>query len=193
MEIELQGCSIVSCGVHTETEWPILEGICNHLGANLEDMVIHFSSCDGIVNENMWIDRFAEEKMRKGINICRFCRAGHGFHFWAATSDTGIINLIRRIVAGDYLQVWIYGLPGLHIPNVLETLSNLTEGDFELRTHTKLKRMGTMDCLKCCRLLDLMNKEPIEEEEVLTMNAILGHIATNPSRMYLIKLPKVNL
>ena len=189
VEIELPGCNIASCALHTEREWPILEEICNHLGANLEALVVHFSP-----NENMWIDRFAEEKMRKGINICS--RTGNNdFSFWAATSDTRMDKLIKRTVEGDSLYVRIYGLPGLHIPNVLEMFSNLTEGDlFHLETDTKLKNIDSMDHLKNCGGLVLLNKEPIEDEEVLAMNAILAQIAENPTSMSLnlIRLPKVS-
>ena len=194
VEIELPGCNIASCALHTEREWPVLEEICNHLGANLEELVVHFSPCSGLVNENMWIDRFAEEKMRKGINICS--RSGNNdFSFWAATSDTRMDKLIKRTVEGDSLYVRVYGLPGLHIPNVLEMFSNLTEGDlFHLETDTKLKNIDSMDHLKNCGGLVLLNKEPIEDEEVLTMNAILAQIAENPTSMSLnlIRLPKVS-
>ena len=147
----------------------------------------------------MWIVRFAEEKMRQGINICRTgtVYTGNCFYFWAATSDTRMDKLIRRTVVGDFPQVWIYGLPELHIQNVLEMLSNLAEGEggsFTLGTDTKLKRMDSMNHLKRCDRLELLNKEPIEDEEVPTMNAILAHIAANPTSTSLnfIRLPKVS-
>ena len=142
----------------------------------------------------MWIDRFAEEKMSKGINICS--RTGiNDFSFWAATSDTRMDKLIKRTVEVDSLYVRVYGLPGLHIPNVLEMFSNLTEVDlFHLETDTKLKNIDSMDHLKNCGGLVLLNKEPIEDEEVLTMNAILAQLAANPRPMdpWVVILPKVN-
>ena len=199
VEIELPGCETGSCALHTEREWPILEEICSHLGENLEELVIHLSSCISGGSTNMWIVRFAEEKMRQGINICRTgtVYTGNCFYFWAATSDTRMDKLIRRTVVGDFPQVWIYGLPELHIQNVLEMLSNLAEGEggsFTLGTDTKLKRMDSMNHLKRCDRLELLNKEPIEDEEVPTMNAILAHIAANPTSTSLnfIRLPKVS-
>ena len=204
VEIELPGCNIASCALHTEREWPILEEICSHLDANLERLVVHFSSvtCSGSGNKNMWIDRFAEEKMRKGINICS--RTGNNdFSFWAATSDTRMDKLIKRTVEGDSdsdsdsdsLYVRIYGLPGLRIPNVLEMLSNLAEDDhFWLKTNIKLNKIDSMDHLKYCDGLELLNKEPIEEDEVITMNDIFSQICANPTWMSLdsIRLPEVS-
>ena len=132
--------------------------------------------------------------MRKGINICS--RTGiNDFSFWAATSDTRMDKLIKRTVEGDSLYVRIYGLPGLRIPNVLEMLSNLAEDDhFWLETNIKLNKIDSMDHLKYCDGLELLNKEPIEEDEVITMNDIFSQICANPTWMSLdsIRLPEVS-
>ena len=193
MKIELSGTSRTECPA-------VLERICNHLGKNLEEMVIIILDIHSALMGRNEISRFAEEKMRQGINICHVGNGSFvssGFDFWAATIDTRVFKFIRRTVAdegnirrGGYFG--IYGLPGLCTPNFLEKVANVVEYS-HLETNIKLKGMDSMHCLRRWNRLVLLNQEPIEDEEVLTMNAILATIEANPrSSPRTIQLPKVS-
>ena len=102
-----------------------------------------------------------------------------------------MFKLIRRI--SGISSYGIYGIPGLHIPNFLEKVTNVVEDHHHLETNIKLTRMDNMHCLRSWTQLVLLNQEPIEDEEVVTMNAILATVEASPgSSPYIIKLPKVS-
>ena len=152
VEIELAACDVISCADHPEKEWKLLEGISNHLGSNLEEMIIRIFWCgahrhvDGPDKDAKWMKSFAEEKREQGINICIVWallededafrgayRGGTFDYYWAPSiSDTGLINLFSRTVWGLYPTIRIWGLPGQHIPNLLVRESILHQIGFFL-------------------------------------------------------------
>ena len=223
LEIELSACDVVACADHPGKEWLVLEGIYNHLGSNLGEMIIRVFWCgfrghvDGPDKDAKWIKGFAEKKRELGINICivwalvddnGFSGGAFDYYWPALTSDTNLLNLFRRTVWGLYPRIRIWGLPGLHIPNVLARLTNLLAGRFmpakiceglyhyfELETNIKLSKMDNLDDHWRCFTLQLQNKEAIEEEEVVTMEAILTNMAKIPRPLMprTIILPKVKI
>ena len=64
---------------------------------------------------------------------------------------------------------------------------------FMLETNIKMKKMDTLDSFRRCYGLRLLNKEEIDEEEVVVMEAMLAFLAKYPRpRMpRKITLPKV--
>jgi len=218
LEIVLPGCNLVSCEVHPEKEWPVLERIYNHLGTNLENVVFRLSCClpDTSPAEKRWIDTFIEGKMKQGINHCCIWahlpllpgpgQSGGGGpvvfnYYWAATSDTSLLSLIRKTLGRRHPSISpsirLLGLPGHRMPpNVMEMLRKLAKGSFHLATNIKIHRMDNLDIqagyrhgLMGCQVLELLNKEAIEDEEVSTMKAILAYRAKN-GMPFQIKLPK---
>ena len=149
-------------------------------------------------------------------------RGGTFDYYWATTtSHTSLINLVRRTVWGLYPRIRIWGLPGQHIPNLLVRLTILLADRFmlpassaaslpqlkkrgsgcqwlyayfKLETDTKMKKMDNLDDLSRCFGLKLLNREAIEDEEVVIMEAILAKMAKNPRPQMprTIILPKVN-
>ena len=51
---------------------------------------------------------------------------------------------------------------------------------FKLETDTKMKKMDNLNDLSRCFGLKLLNKDPIEDDEVVTMEAILAKMAKDP-------------
>ena len=64
---------------------------------------------------------------------------------------------------------------------------------FKLETNIKIKKMDTLDNFRRCYGLRLLNKEEVDEEEVVVMEAMLAFLAKYPRpRMpRKITLPKV--
>ena len=187
LDIELEGCSVSSCEDPSVKEYPVLEKICDHLGSNLKEMVLHVST-DGSDN-NMWIARFAGEMRGRGITSCTALKLPDDslsldYCCAASTSEKSLANLIRRTVRGKMPKVRIRGDDdaALSIPsNVFEVLSSLAEdGLFHLRTNIKIKSLDNMDHLKSCLLLGLYNSAAIEDEEVATWEGILAQVAMDP-------------
>ena len=180
LKICLPVCSVTKCAIHKKKEWPILERIYNHLGtAKLKDMMIRFLECDsGPLSDALWIDRFAKEKSKQGTNILIVDSDGFVHKLWAGTSDINLLNFIKRNASGDNISSGenifkLMGLPGNLLSNVLEVLSNVIF--LVLGTDSNFK-LDALDRLKRCSSLVLLNTEPIEEDEVLAMNAILARL-----------------
>ena len=227
VEIELSACDVIGCADHPEKDWQLLEGIYNHLGSNLEEMIVRGFWCgfpgsvDGPAKDGKWIKTFAEEKQKQGVNICIVWastdddgfRGGTFDYYWAeAASDRRLLNFLSRTVWGLYPRIRIWGLPGQHIPNVLVRLTNLLADRFpmpfmtsptcrwlysyfKLETNTKMKKLENLeDDRSCCVSLRLLNKDVIEDEEVLAMEAFLANMAKNsrPTMPRTIIIPKVN-
>ena len=162
-----------------------METICNHLGAKLKELVIRLAWCNQF-GKDVWIDRFSAEKRGQGISICNIWTVSapkdpkvlqigpnpdFEFEYWPATSDTILLNLIRKTVRGKSPCIRINGLPGHHVPNILDVLRNLAaDSIFSLATNTKIT--GSLESLQYCEELMLYNKEPIEDEEVVTMEGL---------------------
>ena len=211
LDIELEGCNVKgSCEDHPVKEWPVLENICDHLGSNLKEMVLHLSVCstdDSFFNE--WIEIFTVDMRPRGITSCIAWKKPDESlwldYIWAAsTSEGSLFNLMRKTVRGEKPGVRIWGEilretddAALSIPaNVLEVLSGLVEGGMfylELR-HIKIKCLEGLEHLNNCLGIWLFHSPAVDDEEVATWNGLLAQVAMdprprNPER---IVLPKVN-
>ena len=131
-------------------------------------------------------------------------------YYWAAQrSDTDLLDFFTRTSFGHYPFIRIWTHPGQEIPNLLSRLTNrMVPPDntspwptschwlhrmFKLETNIKMKNMDTLDSFRSCYGLRLLNKEEIDEEEVVVMEAMLAFLAKYPRpRMpRKITLPKV--
>ena len=206
LDIELEGCADSSCKKnHTVKEWPVLEQICDHLGSNLKEMVFYLSACteDCCFGSDLWIVRFAKEMTERGITSCTavyYLNDGFAvdYHWAASTSESSLVNLMRRTVRGSSPSVKIWGSQdaALRVPaDVLEVLSGLAEnGLFFLYTNIKIQSLANLEYLNKCPVLELHNRAAIEDEEVEAMNGILAQVAVDPRprNPHNIFLPKVN-
>ena len=208
LDIELEGCDVEgSCEDHPVKEWPVLENICDHLGSNLKEMVLHLSVCstdDSFFNE--WIHGFVVDMRQRGITSCIAWKKPDeslklDYEWPASTSEGSLVNLMRRTVRGEkpYVRIWgawetdaAFSIPA----NVLEVLSGLAEdGMFRLQLRDiKIKCLEGLDHLKNCLWLVLYHSLAVEDEEVATWDGILAQVAMdprprNPERII---LPKVN-
>ena len=122
VEIELPVCSKEECEDHPLKQWPVLNQICNHLASNLEEIIIDGAECIRGNRHNRpypWISIFARERMEQGITICMAwpgpepngqLETSFDFHLSAATSESGLINLLTRTVRGERCPaINIYG------------------------------------------------------------------------------------
>ena len=135
-------------------------------------------------------------------------------YYWAAQrSDMDLLDFFIRIFFGHYPLIRIWTHPGREIPNLLLRLTTLLANRmvppddtrpwptpcqwmhrmFMLETNIKMKKMDTLDSFRRCYGLRLLNKEEIDEEEVVVMEAMLAFLAKHPRpRMpRKITLPKV--
>ena len=155
LDIELEGCNDSSCEDHTVKEWPVLEEICDHMGSNLKEMVFYLSACtNDWPKPDLWIVRFAKEMTERGITSCTvWDHLNDSFaldYRWAAsTSESSLVNLMRRTVRGETPYMNILGSQdaALRVPaNVLEVLSDLAEdGQFYLNTNIKIQSLANLD------------------------------------------------
>ena len=208
LDIDLPVCNKEDCEDHLKGEWRIvLDEICNHLGSNLEEMVIiGLAVCDADWSYSPWIDEFASAKRdEQGITSCvELAEWADGdpdnniflYHWAPATPESSLVNLMARTVRGGSPDIGIFGSQdaALSLPtNVFEVLSNLAEdGMFYLRTNIKIKFLD-LNHLKNCRRLGLFNRAAIDDEEVEAMEGILAQVAIHPrpKNPGYINLPKV--
>ena len=188
IEIELEGCNSSSCEDHPEREWLVLEKICNHLGSNLKEMVVHLS-IDWTAEPDPWIAKFARDIRGRGITICSAWKLPDesvilDYHCAASTSESSLVKLMTRTFRGKSQEVRIWGNHDVALSisaNVFETLSNLAEdGLFDLHTNIKIKSMDNLEHLKNCLELGLHNSATVEDEEVVAMERILAQVAMDP-------------
>ena len=135
-------------------------------------------------------------------------------YYWAAQrSDTDLLDFFTRTSFGHYPFIRIWTHPGQEIPNLLSRLTTLLANRmvppddtspwptschwlhrfFKLETNIKMKKMDTLDSFRRCYGLRLLNKEEIEKEEVVVMEAMLAFLAKDPRPQMprKITLPKV--
>ena len=159
LDIALEGCNDSSCEDHPVKEWPVLDEICDHLGSNLKEMVLHLSLCStdwagGLLLTGLWIARFTVDMRGRGITSCTAWKEPDEsvmlvYNWAASTSEGSLLNLMRRTVRGKLPMVSIWGddEAALSIPaNVSEVLSGLSEdGMFGLQL-TNIKLIHLNNC-----------------------------------------------
>ena len=112
-----------------------------------------------------------------------------------------MVDLIKRTPRGERQEINIWSKDSsdqrAFPDNLFEVLGNQTPKPlyYLLKTNLKIKSLGsTLDHLSLCVTLWLMNKAPIEPEEVEAMNRLLAHVAVEPRPKNLLDIciPKVS-
>ena len=209
MELELPGCNLPGCEVHTETEWPILEKIFEFMKASLKEAVFFLSRCSCVDPEDwLWIEVFAGEAENSGVNFCLVWTPNQNehdnviqldYHLGESNTVTNLVELIKRTLRGERQQIGIYSTSWHSelraIPNLFEVLGNQTPKPigYYLETDLKIKSLGSLDHLSLCEVLELQNGDPIEAEEIEAMDRLLAHVAVElrPRNPENIRIPKV--
>ena len=209
LELELPGCNLPGCESHTETEWPILNEVFKFMKSSLKEAVFHLSNCRGGYDHLFWIERFAMEKS-KGVNVCLLWtpnqnedfKANRLHYYWGESSTAAsLVDLIKRTLTGErqVINIWSKDCSDQRAfpDNLFEVLGNQTPKPlyYLLQTNLKIKSLGsTLHHLSLCMNLWLMNKAPIEAEEVEAMNRLLAHVAVEPRPKNLLDIciPKVS-
>ena len=152
---------------------------------------------------------FASEKC-KGVNVCTLWTPNQNedlnfikFDYYLDKSSTAasVVDLIKRTLRGERQEINIWSKDSsdqrAFPDNLFEILGNQTPKPvcYSLQTNLKIKSLGsTLDHLSLCVTLWLMNKAPIEPEEVEKMNRLLAHVAVEPRPVnpVRINIPKVS-
>ena len=205
--MDLPGCNLPGCEVHTETKWPILQDIFKFLGPSLKEAVLLLSRCsddERYLGDFPWI-----VKRNKRVNICTVWTpnpAKHidvtGFDYYLGESNTvtSLVDLMRRTLTGERQKILILSKDPSDqrdVSNLFEVVAKQTPRPlwYSLSSSLKIKSLsGSSDHLSLCNELVLYNDAPIEVEEVEAMDIILARLAgeprpTNPVR---ITFPKVS-
>ena len=208
MELELPGCNLPGCEVHTETKWPILEKIFKFMKSSLKEAVFLLSNCRGRYDDLSWIGRFAMEKS-KGVNVCLLWTPNQNedfkvnrlHYYWGESSTAAsLVDLIKRTLTGERraIDIWSKDISDQRaLPdNLFEVFGDQTPKPLWcLGTDLKIKSLGsTLDHLSLCTGLRLVNKAPIDPKEVEAMNRLLAHVAVQPRPVnpVRINIPKVS-
>ena len=196
--MELPGCNLPGCEVHTETEWPILEKVFKFMKSSLKEAVFLLSRCSCDDPDNwLWIEVFAGEAENSGVNFCLVWTPNQNehdnviqldYHLGESNTVTNLVELIKRTLTGERQQIGIYSTTAVEsaelraIPNLFEVLGNQAPQPFGyyLVTNLKIKSLGSLDHLSLCEGIELKNDDPIEAEEIEAMDRILAHVAVEP-------------
>ena len=207
--MELPGCNLPVCDSHKETDWPILTEVFEFMKSSLKEAVFLLSNCRGGYDHLFWIERFAMEKS-KGVNVCTLWTPNQNedfkvnrlHYYWGESSTAAsLVDLIKRTLTGERQEIYIWSKDGSDqraLPdNLFEVFGNQTPKPlrYTLQTDLKIKSLGsTLDHLSLCMDLWLLNKAPIEPEEVEAMNRLLAHVADEPrpKNPMTISIPKVS-
>ena len=146
----------------------------------------------------------------KGVNVCTLWTPNQNedfkvnrlHYYWGESSTAAsLVDLIKRTLTGERQEIYIWSKDGSDqraLPdNLFEVFGNQTPKPlcYFLQTNLKIKSLGsTLDHLSLCVNLGLMNKAPIEPEEVEAMNRLLAHVAVEPRPVnpVRINIPKVS-
>ena len=204
--MDLPGCNLPGCEVHTETKWPILQDIFKFLESNLKEAVLLLSGCNDecCLDDLPWL-----VKKNKGVNICTVWTPNPaknidvtGFDYYLGESNTvtSLVDLMRRTLTGERQEIFIWSKDRSDqrdVSNLFVVLGSQTPRPlwYSLKTNLKIKSLGgSSDHLSLCYVLELFNDAPIEAEEVEAMDSLLAQVAVeprprNPDR---ITIPKVS-
>ena len=192
LELDLPGCNLPGCDVHTETKWPILQDIFKFLKPNLKEAVFLLSGCNG----ECYLDNLPGiVKRNNGVNICAVWTPNPaknidvtGFDYYLGASNTvsSLVDLMRRTLTGERQEIFIWSKDRSDqrdVSNLFEVVAKQTPRPlwYSLTTNLKIKSLGgSSDHLSLCNVLELFNDGPIEVEEVEVMDSLLAHVAVEP-------------
>ena len=209
LEMDLPGCNLPGCESHKETKWPILTEVFEFMRSSLKEAVFFLSRCSDDWTEHLWIESFAIETS-EDVNICTVFTPNQNEdlnvikfdYYWGESSTAAsLVDLIKRTLTGERQAIDIWSKDGSDqraLPdNLFEVFGNQTPKPlrYTLQTDLKIKSLGsTLDHLSLCMDLWLLNKAPIEPEEVEAMNRLLAHVADEPRPVnpMMINIPKVS-
>ena len=210
LEMELPGCNLPVCESHKETDWPILTEVFEFMKSSLKEAVFLLPRCNDDLKEQLFlIDMIDMIEKCKGLNVCTLWISNQYEdldvirfdYFWGESSTAAsLVDLIKRTLAGERQAISIWSKGGSAqraLPDTLfEVFGNQTPEPlfYFLQTNLKIKSLGnTLDHLSLCKALWLMNKAPIEPEEVGAMNRLLAYVAAEPRPKNLLefRIPKV--
>ena len=196
--MDLPGCNLPDCEVHTETKWPILQDIFKFLESSLKEAVFFLSGC----NDECYLDNLMTMdnlpwivKRNKGVNICTVWTPNPdkhidvtGFDYYLGESNkvSSLVDLMRRTLTGERQEIFIYSKDRSDrrdISSLFEVVAKQTPRPlwYSLSTNLKIKSLGgSSDHLSLCNVLELFNDAPIEAEEVEVMDSLLAQVAVEP-------------
>ena len=211
LEMELPGCNLPVCESHKETEWPILTEVFEFMKSSLKEAVFLLPRCNDDLKEQLFlIDMIDMIEKCKGLNVCTLWISNQYEdldvirfdYFWGESSTAAsLVDLIKRTLRGERQWICIWSKDSsdqrAFPDNLFEVLGNQTPKPlcYSLQTNLKIKSLGsTLDHLSLCVTLWLMNKAPIELEEVEAMDRLLAHMADEPRPVNPVRIiiPKVS-
>ena len=182
LEMDLPGCNLPGCEVHTETKWPILQDFFKFLKSSLKEAVFFLSGC----NDECYLDNLMTMdnlpwivKRNKGVNICTVWTPNPdkhidvtGFDYYLGESNkvSSLVDLMRRTLTGERQEIFIYSKDRSDrrdISSLFEVVAKQTPRPlwYSLSTNLKIKSLGgSSDHLSLCNVLELFNDAPIEAE-----------------------------